>query len=108
VSPGFGFVNFLEHEGAVAAVEALRGKELTTTLDGEALYVGRAQKKAERERELRAKYEAEKMDRISRDQYRCPFFHLVSNEAVTEMTTAMTTGDGGWGMTAINSVCTTS
>merc|ERR1712232_1516211 len=32
------------------------------------LYVGRAQKKAERERELRAKFEAEKMDRISKFQ----------------------------------------
>jgi polyadenylate-binding protein len=69
---GFGFVNFAEHEGAVAAVEALNGKKYTTTIDGEEveqeLFVGRAQKKAERERELRAKYEAEKMDRISKFQ----------------------------------------
>jgi len=69
---GFGFVNFAEHEGAIAAVEALNGKEVTTTLDGEELtqelFVGRAQKKAERERELRAKFEAEKMDRISKFQ----------------------------------------
>ncbi|CAB9521030.1 Polyadenylate-binding protein, cytoplasmic and nuclear [Seminavis robusta] len=71
-SLGFGFVNFLEHEAAVAAVEALNGKEYDTNLDGEdikqELYVGRAQKKAERERELRAKFEAEKMDRISKFQ----------------------------------------
>eukprot|EP00977_Amphora_coffeiformis_P008529 scaffold1931_cov162-Amphora_coffeaeformis.AAC.6 len=71
-SLGFGFVNFLEHEAAAAAVEQLNGKEYTTTVDGEetqqALYVGRAQKKAERERELRAKFEAEKMDRISKFQ----------------------------------------
>ena len=71
-SLGFGFVNFMEHEGAVAAVEALNGKEFKTTLDGEEIkqemYVGRAQKKAERERELRAKFEAEKMDRISKFQ----------------------------------------
>lgn len=71
-SLGFGFVNYLEHDAAVAAVEALNGKELKTTLDGEEitqeLYVGRAQKKAERERELRAKFEAEKMDRISKFQ----------------------------------------
>ena len=69
---GYGFVNFLEHEDAVAAVENLDGKEYTTALDGEEitqqLYVGRAQKKAERERELRAKYEAEKMDKISKFQ----------------------------------------
>lgn len=69
---GYGFVNFAEHDAAVSAVEMLNGKEYTTTLDGEeisqALYVGRAQKKAERERELRAKFEAEKMDRISKFQ----------------------------------------
>ena len=69
---GFGFVDFAEHEAAVAAVEALNGKEVKTTLDGEEitqeLYVGRAQKKVERERELRAKFEAEKMDRISKFQ----------------------------------------
>jgi polyadenylate-binding protein len=69
---GFGFVNFAEHESAAAAVEALNGKEVKTVLDGEEitqeLYVGRAQKKAERERELRAKFEAEKMDRISKFQ----------------------------------------
>jgi polyadenylate-binding protein len=71
-SLGFGFVNFMEHDSAVAAVEALNGKEYKTTIDGEEvsqeLYVGRAQKKAERERELRAKFEAEKMDRISKFQ----------------------------------------
>lgn len=71
-SLGFGFVSFIEHEGAIASVEALNGKEFKTVVDGEEttieLYVGRAQKKAERERELRAKFEAEKMDRISKFQ----------------------------------------
>jgi polyadenylate-binding protein len=71
-SLGFGFVNFAEHESAIAAVEALDGKEFKTVFDGEEitqeLYVGRAQKRAERERELRAKFEAEKMDRISKFQ----------------------------------------
>jgi polyadenylate-binding protein len=72
VSLGYGFVNFLDHESAAAAVEALNSKEYPTTIDGEEvmqeMYVGRAQKKAERERELRAKYEAEKIDRISKFQ----------------------------------------
>ena len=71
-SLGFGFVNFAEHESAIAAIEAMDGKEFKTTVDGEEitqeLYVGRAQKRAERDRELRAKYEAEKMDRISKFQ----------------------------------------
>jgi polyadenylate-binding protein len=69
---GYGFVNFAEHEAAAASVEALNGKEYPTSLDGEeltqAMFVGRAQKKVERERELRAKFEAEKMDRISKFQ----------------------------------------
>lgn len=72
VSLGFGFVNFSDHEAAAAAIDALNGKPIETVLDGETLqqelYVGRAQKKNERERELRAKFEAEKMDRISKFQ----------------------------------------
>jgi len=71
-SLGFGFVNFIEHDSAAAAVEALNGKKYPVTIGGEEseieLYVGRAQKKSEREREMRAKYEAEKMDRISKFQ----------------------------------------
>jgi polyadenylate-binding protein len=71
-SLGYGFVNFADHEVAVAAVEALNNQEYTSMIDGEEIkqemYVGRAQKKAERERELRTKYEAEKMDRISKFQ----------------------------------------
>jgi len=65
-------VNFIEHESAVAAVEAMSGKKYTFTIDGEEvereLYVGRAQKKSERDHEMRAKFEAEKMDRISKFQ----------------------------------------
>jgi len=71
-SLGFGFVNFLDHESAAAAVKALHEKEYTVTEDGETiakvLFVGRAQKKVERERELRTKYESEKMDRIAKFQ----------------------------------------
>merc|ERR1739846_224428 len=71
-SLGFGFVNFAEHESAIAAVENLNGSEVETVVDGETikqeLYVGRAQKKNERERELKAKFEAQKMDRISKFQ----------------------------------------
>ncbi|GAX12058.1 polyadenylate-binding protein [Fistulifera solaris] len=71
-SLGFGFVNFADHQDALAACENLNGKEYTTVVDGEEitqeLYVGRAQKKSERERELRSKFEAEKMDRIAKFQ----------------------------------------
>jgi len=71
-SLGFGFVNFIEHDSAAAAVEGLNGRKHTFSIDGEEaerdLFVGRAQKKSEREREMRAKFEAQKMDRISKFQ----------------------------------------
>lgn len=71
-SLGFGFVNFVGHESAEDAVKELNEKTFTVTEDGvtydKILYVGRAQKKAERERELRAKYETEKLDRIAKFQ----------------------------------------
>lgn len=71
-SLGFGFINFVNHESAASAVKEMNEKEYTVTEDGvtyaKALYVGRAQKKSERERELRAQYESEKMDRIAKFQ----------------------------------------
>eukprot|EP00591_Stephanopyxis_turris_P010257 CAMPEP_0195517322 /NCGR_PEP_ID=MMETSP0794_2-20130614/10350_1 /TAXON_ID=515487 /ORGANISM="Stephanopyxis turris, Strain CCMP 815" /LENGTH=794 /DNA_ID=CAMNT_0040646105 /DNA_START=128 /DNA_END=2512 /DNA_ORIENTATION=+ len=71
-SLGYGFVSFLQHESAVAAVEQLNTKKFSSKVDGEdvelELYVGRAQKKVERERELRAKFDALKIDRISKFQ----------------------------------------
>ena len=50
-SKGFGFVNFEDADAAHKAVEALNG----TDVDGKELYAGRAQKKGEREAELKAK-----------------------------------------------------
>jgi polyadenylate-binding protein len=71
-SLGFGFVNFAEHDFAAKAVEELNGKKFHSVVDGKEiemeLYVGRAQKKSERERELRSKFEALKMERISKFQ----------------------------------------
>jgi len=61
VSKGFGFVNLENHDEAVKAVEALNDKEV----DDKKLYVGRAQKKNERERDLREKSEK---NRAERDQ----------------------------------------
>ena len=56
---GFGFVNFAEHEQASKAVDELNGTEL----NGKTVFVGRAQKKRDRERELREKFEALKLER---------------------------------------------
>jgi len=64
-SKGFGFVAFESPEAAESAVEALNGKEM---VEGKCLYVGRAQKKAERQQELRRRFEALKMERLNRYQ----------------------------------------
>lgn len=58
-SKGFGFVNFEKYEEAKAAVEKLNG----TQLDGKTVFVGRAQKKSEREAELRSRFEAARLER---------------------------------------------
>lgn len=61
-SKGFGFVNFEEAADAAAAVTEINGKEIS----GKQVYVGRAMKKTEREAELRAKFEALKMEQMTK------------------------------------------
>ncbi|UKZ76594.1 Protein phosphatase PP2A regulatory subunit B [Trichoderma virens FT-333] len=61
---GFGFVNFTTHEAAFKAVEDLNGKDFR----GQELYVGRAQKKHEREEELRKSYEAARLEKANKYQ----------------------------------------
>jgi polyadenylate-binding protein len=63
-SRGFGFVNFINHEHAAIAVDDLNGKDFK----GQDLYVGRAQKKHEREEELRKSYEAARIEKASKYQ----------------------------------------
>ncbi|KAH3673648.1 hypothetical protein WICMUC_003551 [Wickerhamomyces mucosus] len=63
-SKGFGFVNFENHESAVKAIETLNNKEFK----GKTLYVGRAQKKAERLEDLKKQYEAAKLEKFSQIQ----------------------------------------
>lgn len=61
----FGFVNFQSPDAAAAAVEKLNG---ATVSDEKILYVGRAQSKAEREAQLRAKFEQERISRYEKLQ----------------------------------------
>lgn len=63
-SKGFGFVNYQGHESAQAAVDALHDSEVK----GKKLFVSRAQKKAEREEELRRSYEQAKLEKFSQYQ----------------------------------------
>lgn len=63
-SKGFGFVNYDTPEEAEKAVQGLNG----TLVSGKPLYVGRAQKKNERESELRQKFEQLKMEHMQKYQ----------------------------------------
>uniref|UniRef100_A0A3P9BDW3 Polyadenylate-binding protein n=1 Tax=Maylandia zebra TaxID=106582 RepID=A0A3P9BDW3_9CICH len=63
-SRGFGFVSYEKHEDANKAVEEMNGTEL----NGKTVFVGRAQKKMERQGELKRKFEQLKQERISRYQ----------------------------------------
>lgn len=60
----FGFINFKNHEDARRAVESVNGK----AIEGREVYCGRAQKKAERQNELRRKFEQLKMERMTKYQ----------------------------------------
>ncbi|KAM5255861.1 polyadenylate-binding protein 4-like [Ctenodactylus gundi] len=52
-SRGFGFVSFDSHEAAKKAVEGMNGQDI----NGQPIFVGRAQKKAERQAELRQMFQ---------------------------------------------------
>jgi polyadenylate-binding protein len=63
-SRGFGFVNYENHDEAAKAVDELHDSEF----HGQKLFVARAQKKSEREEELRRSYEAAKNEKLSKFQ----------------------------------------
>ncbi|KAM9350873.1 polyadenylate-binding protein 1-like isoform 2-T2 [Symphorus nematophorus] len=63
-SRGFGFVNYANHVDAQKAVDEMNGKEI----NGKVIYVGRAQKRLERQGELKRKFDQIKQDRIQRYQ----------------------------------------
>ena len=76
-SKGFGFVSYEDSTHAEAACNDLDGKEI----EGKPIYVGRAQKKAERTAELKKKFDALKMERMTRYQgiyfFNLPCFYLL-------------------------------
>jgi len=64
VSKGFGFANFDNPDEAERAVNEMNNSEI----DGKTVFVGRAQKKSERESELRQKFELMKLEHMSKYQ----------------------------------------
>ena len=64
VSKGFGFVNFSHPDQAKNAVTEMLGKEI----HGKILYAGKAQKKSEREAELKHKFEQLRLERLNKYQ----------------------------------------
>ena len=60
----FGFVNFESADDAARAVEALNGKKF----DDKEWYVGKAQKKSEREQELKGKFEQSMKEAADKNQ----------------------------------------
>lgn len=63
-SKGFAFINYNDHESADRAVEELNNSDVA----GKKIYVGRAQKKVERQAQLRDKYEKLKQERLTKYQ----------------------------------------
>ncbi|XP_059128837.1 polyadenylate-binding protein 1-like [Peromyscus eremicus] len=63
-SKGFGFVSFERHEDARKAVDEMNGKDL----NGKQIYVGRAQKKVERQTELKHRFGQMKQDKRKVEQ----------------------------------------
>ncbi|KAL0487997.1 polyadenylate-binding protein PABP-1 [Acrasis kona] len=61
-SKGFAFINFVDHEAAAAAVEGMKDFELS----GKKIFVGRAQKKSERQSQLRDMFEKLKIERLNK------------------------------------------
>ncbi|TPX39177.1 hypothetical protein SeMB42_g06427 [Synchytrium endobioticum] len=63
-SRGFAFINYSNYDEANLAVDTMNEKEIR----GKHLYVGRAQKKAEREEELRRQYERAREEKLNKYQ----------------------------------------
>lgn len=67
-SKGFGFVAFKDHESAARAVEEMNEAEVPDGKPDQRFTVCRAQKKSERQAELKRRYEQYKAERIQRYQ----------------------------------------
>jgi len=82
-SKGFGFINFADHESASKAVEGLN--KSVHEVDGQqySLYLGRAQKKAERSRELQSVYAQRREEKMNLFQGRNLYVKNI-DDAITD------------------------
>ncbi|KAF6171005.1 hypothetical protein GIB67_028566 [Kingdonia uniflora] len=80
-SRGFGFVNFKNPDDAASAVEKLNG---TSVNDDKVWFVGRAQRKSEREAELKAKYQQERNGRFEKFQGANLYLKNLDDEVIDE------------------------
>jgi polyadenylate-binding protein len=67
-SKGFGFVNMSDHESASKAVAELHGKVFDEEGTPFTIYVGKAQKKTERARELKSRRDLVNTERLTKNQ----------------------------------------
>lgn len=83
-SKGFGFINFVEHESAAKAVEALNDKVIEEDNQQYTLYFGRAQKKNERQRELATLISQKREERINLYQGRNVYVKNIDDEVTDD------------------------
>lgn len=84
VSKGFGFINFVDHEGASKAVDALSKHVIEEDGTQYSLYIGRAQKKNERHRELQSQYAQRREEKLNMFQGRNLYVKNIDDEVTDE------------------------
>eukprot|EP01121_Diplochlamys_sp_Union-15-3_P002104 TRINITY_DN11825_c0_g1_i1.p1 TRINITY_DN11825_c0_g1~~TRINITY_DN11825_c0_g1_i1.p1 ORF type:complete len:584 (-),score=102.06 TRINITY_DN11825_c0_g1_i1:39-1790(-) len=82
-SRGFGFVNFKNHEDAVRSVDYFSKGEVKNKL-GKPLWAGRAQKKSEREAELKKRREQSRLEKASKYQGSNLYIKNIEDEVTEE------------------------
>jgi polyadenylate-binding protein len=84
-SRGFGFVNLMSHEAAAKAVADLNNKVVEQDGISYTIYAGRAQKKSERVRELRAKQDVFNLERMNKSQGKNLYVKNIADNVTDEM-----------------------
>lgn len=91
---GFGFVNFSEHESAKKALEELSNKVIEDPAGPFELYVSKAQKKSDRTKEIKSKFDALNHERASKYQGMNLYVKNISDSVTDEMFREMFTPFG--------------